>query len=213
MAFYSPKGKDYGLKIIAGVKLPQIIKDINLRLKEDISNEERKLLIDKLKDFHDKAYSFVGNYYSTKYELNIDKCAKNIQGGTYISADATPYYNPNSSCFEVVWVYCPKPKQVIREYCNSSTLSIPSLELMDDIVEKFFKGNTTGRNYTVFQLSMQVKYYNISQEEIIQYALNRWGASDFGEKEITRAVKNGFKKEYTPINQYQINQSNNEKLA
>lgn len=213
MAFYSPKGKDFGLKIVVKVKLPKAIKDINIRLKEEISNEERKLLIDKLKDFHKTAYTLVENYYSTKYELNIDKCATKIQGGTYISGDATPYYNPNSSCYEIVWVYCPKPKVVIKEYYNSGVSSIPNYQLMDNVIDVFFKGNTTGRNYTVFQLAMQVKYYGVSQEEVVLYALHRWGDSDFNEAEIRRAVNNGFKKEYTPKNQYIINNENNKKIA
>ena len=212
MAFYSPKGEDYGLKIIVQVKLPQAIKDINLRLKEEISDEERKLLIDKLKDFHKTAYTLVESYYSTMYGLNIDKCASNIQGGTYISADATAYYNPDSSCFEIVWVYCPKPKVVRKEHWNSDAI-IPNSQIMDSVVGKFLKGNTTGRNYTVFQLAMQVKYYGVSQEEVVLYALHRWGDSDFNEAEIRRAVNNGFKKEYTPKNQYIINNENNKKIA
>jgi len=212
-AFFSPKGRDYGLKIIVKVKLPLAIKDINLRLKEDISNEERKLLIEKLKDFHKTAYTFVEKYYSKKYELNIDKCATNIQGGTYISGDSYPYFNPNSSCFEIIWAYCQKPKVVQKEYCESGTSSIPSYQLMDNIIDKYFKGNITGRNYTVFQLAMQVKYYGITQNEVIQYAMNRFGATDFDEKEIIRAVRNGFKNEYTPDNQYMIDNSNNENAA
>lgn len=213
MAFYSPKGKNYGLKIIVKIKLPQAIKDINLRLKEDISDEERKLLIEKLKSFHKTTYTFVENYYSKKYELNIDKCATKTQGGTYVSGDSNPYFNPNSSVFEIIWAYCPKPKQVLREYCKSSTLSIPCYQLMDNIIEKYFKGNITGRNYTVFQLAMQVKFYGVSQDEVIQYSMNRFGASDFDEKEITRCVRNGFKNEYTPDNQYMIDNSNNENAA
>ncbi|MDD4684502.1 MAG: BT4734/BF3469 family protein [Bacteroidales bacterium] len=212
-AFFSPKGKNYGLKIIVEVKLPQAIKDINLRLKEDISNEERKLLIEKLKDFHKTAYSFVEKYYSTKYELNIDKCATNIQGGTYISGDEKIFYNPNSSCFEIIWSYCSKPKQVMKEYCESNTSSIPSYQLMDNIVDVFFKGIIQSRNCIVFQTAMQAKFFGISQEEVIQYALNRFGASDFDEKEITKCVRSGFKNEYKPYNQYLINKSNNENIA
>jgi len=211
--FYSPKGKNYGLKIIVKVKLPQAIKDINLRLKEEISDEERKLLIEKLKDFHKTAYTLVENYYSTKYELNIDKCATNIQGGTYISGDSYPYYNTNSSCFEIIWTYCQKPKVVLREYCKSGTSSIPNNQLMDNIIDKYFNRNVTGRNSTVFQLAKHVKFYDVSQEEVIQYAMNRFLAPDFNEKEIIRAVGNGFKNEYIPNNQYIINNSNNENAA
>ena len=33
-----------------------------------------------------------------------------------------------------------------------------------------------------FNLAMQVKYYGVTQSEVIQYAMNRFGASDFNEK-------------------------------
>ncbi len=212
MAFYSPSGSDYGFKFFAEVKLPNSIIEANKKLKQDIPKEERESLTDMIKDFHKTAYSIVQKYYSEKYNINVDNNATKTQGCSFVGADSELYYNPNSSVFDIEWIYCPKPKQVLKEYCKTENLSIPNYQIMDNIVDNFLK-NCKGRNDTVFQLAMQVKYYRISQEEVVQYALIRFGARDFDETEIRITTRNGFKDKNQPHNQYLINNSNNQNIA
>lgn len=212
MAFYSPSGSDYGFKFFAEVKLPNSIIEANKKLKQDIPKEERESLTDMIKDFHKTAYSIVQKYYSEKYNINVDNNATKTQGCSFVGADSELYYYPNSSVFDIEWIYSPKPKQVLKEYCKTENLSIPNYQIMDNIVDKFLK-NCKGRNDTVFQLAMQVKYYRISQEEVVQYALIRFGARDFDETEIRITTRNGFKDKNQPHNQYLINNSNNQNIA
>lgn len=212
LCFVSPKGKPYGLKVVVRVKLNERILYINNLLKEEeVDSLKRDKLIDEVKDFHRTAYQRVSKYYTEKYEFVNDSNAVAIMGACFLSGDKNIYYNPNSSYFNVAWVYCPKPKQVFN--FTPIDTSIPSFELMDKIINQFFKGEINGRNRTVFNLALQVKYYGVTQSEVIQYAINRFGASDFTEREIQRCVQNAFKNEYTPINQFIINQSNNENIA
>jgi hypothetical protein len=212
LCFASPKGKPYGLKVVVRVKLNERILYINnLLKKDDLEPVEREKFIEEVKDFHKTAYKQVSKYYTEKYNFIGDSNAEALMGACFLSGDKNIYYNPNSSYFNVAWVYSPKPKQVFN--FTPIDTSIPSFELMDKIINQFFKGEINGRNRTVFNLALQVKYYGVTQSEVIQYAMNRFGASDFTEREIQRCVQNAFKNEYTPINQFIINQSNNENIA
>lgn len=212
LCFNSPKGYGYGLKIVVRVRLNERIKEINNLLKEEeVDPMDRDKLLEELKDFHKTAYKQVSKYYTEKYNFIGDSNAEALMGACFLSGDKEVYYNASSSLFNVSWVYSPKPKQVFN--FTPIDTSIPSFELMDKIINQFFKGEINGRNRTVFNLAMQVKYYGVSQNEVIQYAMNRFGASDFTEREIQRCVQNAFKNEYTPINQFIINQSNNENIA
>ena len=212
LCFASPKGKPYGLKIVVRIRLNERIKEINnLLKKDDLEPVEREKLIEEVKDFHKTAYKQVSKYYTEKYNFIGDSNAEALMGACFLSGDKEVYYNASSSLFNVAWLYCPKQKQVFN--FTPIDNSLPAYEIMDKIINQFFKGEINGRNSTVFNLAMQVKYYGVSQNEVIQYAMNRFGASDFDEKEITRAVRNAFKNEYTPINQFIINQSNNENIA
>jgi hypothetical protein len=212
LCFASPKGKPYGLKIVVRVKLNERIKEINnLLKKDDLEPVEREKFIEEVKDFHKTAYKQVSKYYTEKYNFIGDSNAEALMGACFLSGDKEVYYNASSSLFNVAWVYCLKQKQVFN--FTPIDNSLPAYEIMDKIINQFFKGEINGRNRTVFNLAMQVKYYGVSQNEVIQYSMNRFGASDFDEKEITRAVRNAFKNEYTPINQFIINQSNNEKIS
>lgn len=213
LCFNSPKGYGYGLKIVVKVGLKERILEINnLLKKDDLGPMDRDKLLEELKDFHKTAYQQVSNYYSEKYNFITDKNAEAIMGACFLSGDKDFYYNPNSSYFNIEWTYFPKPKQVVREYFQS-TPNIPNNQLMDDIIDKFFKDKFIGRNRTVFDLANHVKFYGVSQEDVVQYAMNRFGASDFTEREIRRAVKNGFKNQYTPPNQYMIYNPNNKNAA
>lgn len=213
LCFNSPKGYGYGLKIVVKVGLKERILEINnLLKKDDLEPMDRDKLLEELKDFHKTAYQQVSNYYSEKYNFITDKNAEAIMGACFLSGDKNIYYNPNSSYFNIEWTYCPKPKQVVREYFLS-TPNIPNNQLMDDIIDKFFKDKFIGRNRTVFDLAKHVKFYGVSQEDVVQYAMNRFGASDFTEREIRRAVENGFKNQYTPDNQYMIYNPNNKNAA
>ncbi len=212
LMFDSPSGKGNGLKLVFKEKLNKEIFNYNNELKVCKDAIRRKELIDIIKDFQAKAHKQIREYFNNKYDFVIDECAKNFQGVCYLSADKDIYYNPNSSEFNIFWTYCPAQKQVIN-YNISINCNLPSYELMDKIINQFFKGEINGRNCTVFNLAMQVKYYGVTQSEVIQYAMNRFGASDFNEKEIRRCVQNAFKNEYVPINQFIINQSNNENIA
>lgn len=212
MCFDSPKGFGYGLKVVVKVRLNERIKEINRYLKRnDLDSLRRKKLIDEVKSFHDESYKTVKNYYTKKYGFVTDKNAEGIMGGSFMSGDSNIYYNPNSSLINVAWVYCPQPKKEFN--FSPMDISVPSYELMDKVIQVYFKGNVGYRNNTVFLLAMQVKIYGVSKEDVVQYALNRFGASDFGEKEIRRCVGNGFKNNYTPNNQFLINNSNNENRA
>lgn len=213
LCFNSPKGYGYGLKIVVKVGLKERILEINnLLKKDDLEPMDRDKLIEEVKDFHKTAYQQVSKYYSGKYDFITDKNAEAIMGACFLSGDKDVYYNPNSSYFNIEWTYCPKPKQVVREY-SESTPNIPNNQLMDDIIDKFFIGKINGRNQTVFDLAKHVKFYGVSEDEVVQYAMNRFGASDFTEREIRRAVKNGYKNEYKPVNQYMIDNPNNENAA
>lgn len=212
LCFTSPKGKPNGLKIVVRVRLNERIKEINnLLKKDDLEPVEREKFIEEVKDFHKTAYKQVSKYYTEKYNFIGDSNAEALMGACFLSGDKEVYYNTSSSLFNVAWVYCPKTKQVFN--FTPIDNSLPAYELMDKIINQFFKGEINGRNCTVFNLAMQVKYYGVSQSEVIQYAMNRFGASDFNEKEIRRCVQNAYKNEYVPINQFIINQSNNEKIA
>lgn len=212
LCFTSPKGKPNGLKIVVRVRLNERIKEINnLLKKDDLEPVEREKFIEEVKDFHKTAYKQVSKYYTEKYNFIGDSNAEALMGACFLSGDKEVYYNTSSSLFNVAWVYCPKTKQVFN--FTPIDNSLPAYELMDKIINQFFKGEINGRNCTVFNLAMQVKYYGVSQSEVIQYAMNRFGASDFNEKEIRRCVQNAFKNEYVPINQFIINQSNNENIA
>ena len=212
LCFASPKGKPYGLKIVVRVRLNERIKEINNLLKQDdLELVEKEKLIEEVKCFHKAAYKQVSKYYTEKYNFIGDSNAEALMGACFLSGDKEVYYNASSSLFNVTWVYCPKTKQVFN--FTPIDNSLPAYELMDKIINQFFKGEINGRNCTVFNLAMQIKCYGVSQSEVIQYAMNRFGASDFNEKEIRRCVQNAFKNEYTPINQFIINQSNNENIA
>lgn len=212
LCFTSPKGKPNGLKIVVRVRLNERIKEINnLLKKDDLEPVEREKFIEEVKDFHKTAYKQVSKYYTEKYNFIGDSNAEALMGACFLSGDKEVYYNASSSLFSVAWAYCPKQKQIFN--FTPIDNSLPAYEIMDKIINQFFKGEINGRNCTVFNLAMQVKYYGVSQNEVIQYAMNRFGASDFDEKEITRAVRNAFKKEYIPIHQFIINQSNNEKIS
>lgn len=212
LCFASPKGKPNGLKIVVRVKLNERIKEINnLLKKDDLEPVEREKLIEEVKDFHKTAYKQVSKYYTEKYNFIGDSNAEALMGACFLSGDKEVYYNASSSLFNVAWVYCPKQKQVFN--FTPIDNSLPAYEIMDKIINQFFKGEINGRNRTVFNLALQVKYYGVTQSEVIQYAMNRFGASDFTEREIQRCVQNAFKNEYTPINQFIINQSNNENIA
>lgn len=59
-------------------------------------------------------------------------------------------------------------------------------------------------------IAMQAKHYNISENEILQYVMSKWGDTDFTEKEALRAIRNGFK--YNPYTQYIFNSNNSNNI-
>lgn len=208
ICFTSPKGVGYGLKVVVKVKINERINQINKELKnESLDCLKRKSLMAEVKSFHSESYKAISKYYSEKYEIVLDSNAEATMGACFMSGDKDIYYNANSSLFNVAWLYVPPKKQNLNKLIDNNFTSTSSCEILDSILNVFLK-NCNGRNHATYLLAMQAKYYNISENEILQYVMSKWGDDDFNEKEARRAIKNGFK--YTPYSQFEFhNQSNN----
>lgn len=198
LMFDSPRGEGYGLKIVIRISLNSEIILCNEELKKELDNNTRKELIDTIKDFHYQAHQRIREYYSHKFDLEIDKGAKNFQGVCFLSGDSKIFFNPNSSLFYVAWAKRKKEVITYKPYdFNYSTTS--NTEILEGILKDFTK-NCGGRNDATYTIALQAKYYNISENEILSFVMNKWGDNDFDQKEALRAIRNGFK--YTPYVQY-----------
>lgn len=205
LMFDSPRGEGYGLKIVVRISLNSEIILCNKELKKELDNSKRKELINTIKDFHYQAHQRIREYYSNKFDLEIDKGAKNFQGVCFLSGDIKLFINPNSSFFNIVWAKRKKEVIIYNSYdFNYSTTS--NTEILEGILKDFTK-NCGGRNDATFAIAMQSKHYNISENEILSFVMNKWGDNDFDQKEALRAIRNGFK--YNPYFQYSFNANNN----
>ncbi len=208
LCFNSPRGKGLGLKVVVRVFLNERIEKINSELKnKDLSFEQREMLIEELKDFHQTAYKSIKEYYETKYEIVLDNNAKSILGSCFLSADKDIVHNENSSLFKVIWAYCPAAQVNYTETKVNITNTESSKTAVLEAILKDFTKNCNGRNTATFYISMQAKHYDINEDEILNFVMQKWGDVDFTEKEARRAIRNGFK--YTPYVQYEFRQINN----
>lgn len=208
LMFDSPRGEGYGIKIVVRISLNSEIILCNEELKKELDNNTRKELIDTIKDFHYQAHQRIREYYSHKFDLEIDKGAKNFQGVCFLSGDSKIFFNPNSSLFYVAWAKRKKEVITYKPYdFNYSTTS--NTEILEGILKDFTK-NCGGRNDATYTIALQAKYYNISENEILSFVMNKWGDNDFDQKEALRAIRNGFK--YTPYVQYIFNNNNSNNL-
>lgn len=208
LMFDSPRGEGYGLKIVVRISLNSEIILCNKELKKELDNSKRKELINTIKDFHYQAHQRIREYYSNKFDLEIDKGAKNFQGVCFLSGDIKLFINPNSSFFNIVWAKRKKEVTSFNSYdFNYSTTS--NTEILEAILKDFTK-NCSGRNTATFTIAVQAKHYNISENEILSFVMNKWGDNDFDQKEALRAIRNGFK--YTPYVQYIFNNNNSNNL-
>lgn len=209
LMFDSPRGSGYGLKILIRISLNSEIMRCNKELKEELDNQKRKELIETIKDFHYQAHQKIREYYSNKFDLVIDKGAKNFQGVCFLSGDAKVFFNPNSSPFKVAWVKKEKKVPQMNTYNTFNYSSTSNTEILEAILKDFIK-NCSGRNSATFLLAVQSKHYNISENEILNFVMNKWGNDDFDQKEALRTIRNGFK--YTPYVQYIFNNNNSNNL-
>lgn len=210
MCFTSPKGVGYGLKIVVRVALNNRIVQINNELKrEDLDLKKREELIEEVKSFHSESYKAISKYYSKKFEIVLDSNAEAMQGCCFLSGDKDIYYNPNSSCFKIIWTYLKKEKPVYNTYIDSNSNLSSSSEILEAILKDFTK-NCSGRNSSTYIIAMQAKHYNISEYEVLNFVMSKWGDTDFTEKEALRAIRNGFK--YNPYTQYIFNSNNSNNI-
>lgn len=205
LMFDSPRGEGYGLKIVIRISLNSEIFRCNEELKKELDNNKRKELNETVKDFHHQAHQRIREYYSNKFDLMIDQGAKNFQGVCFLSGDSKVFFNPNSSLFNIVWAK--REKETSKYNSISYDYSTTSnTEILEAILKDFTK-NCGGRNDATFMIAMQAKHYNISENEILSFVMNKWGDIDFDQKEATKAIRNGFTR--NPYVQYIFNANNN----
>lgn len=166
-------------------------------------------MIEEVKSFHSESYKAISKYYSKKFEIVLDSNAEAMQGCCFLSGDKDIYYNPNSSCFKIIWTYLKKEKPVYNTYIDSNSNLSSSSEILEAILKDFTK-NCSGRNSSTYIIAMQAKHYNISEYEVLNFVMSKWGDTDFTEKEALRAIRNGFK--YNPYTQYIFNSNNSNNI-
>ncbi|MBP1645674.1 MAG: hypothetical protein H6Q16_1249 [Bacteroidetes bacterium] len=209
LMFDSPRGEGFGLKVVLRTFLNSEIVKCNEELKKEMDNKKRKNLIDTIKDFHFQVHKRSREYYSNKFDLLFDQGAKNFQGVCFLSGDSNIYYNPNSSLLKIVWAKKEKETTTFNTYNDFNFSTTSNNDILEAILKDFIK-NCSGRNSATFLLAVQAKYYNISENEILNFVMNKWGDDDFNQKEALRAIRNGFK--YTPYVQYIFNNNNSNNL-
>lgn len=213
LMFNSPRGEGYGLKVVVKIYLNEVILQYNEELNNCKDAKRREELVEIIKDFYSEANSSIRNYFINKfkddYTIVFDTNAKNIQGEAFLSGDANVYYNPNSSSFQVSWVKKEKKAPQINTNISFNCSSTSNNEVLEAILKDFTK-NCSGRNTATFAIALQAKHYNISENEILNFVMNKWGDTDFDEKEALRAIRNGFK--YTPYVQYVFNSNNSNNI-
>lgn len=207
LLFNSPSGN--GLKIVVNAYLNEEIINCNNELMICLDTKRRKELFDTINNFHFNSHKQIRDYYSEKYDIVIDSNAKNYQGVCFWSADRNVYYNSNSSSFKVIWSKKEKETTTFNT-CNNFNFSTTSNNDILEAILKDFTKNCSGRNTATFAIALQAKHYNISENEILNFVMNKWGDYDFDEKEALRAIRNGFK--YTPYVQYIFNNNNSNNL-
>lgn len=196
MLFISPNG--YGLKIIVLLKSPDEINNISKELRaNDIIESERVYDIEKLKVYYSYAFNQVKRHFEEKFNIVVDKAASSIQGGTYLSADETPYFNPNSSLFnlsnidlELLFkVNKPKINKELYDYQTSNYEILGEIEMY---VEKY----CDSRHNKTMRITLQATYYGIPENEIVDYCYSSFGAVDHTLDEIKRTVRDFYEKPY-----------------
>ncbi|MDD2576781.1 MAG: BT4734/BF3469 family protein [Bacteroidales bacterium] len=209
----SPRGEGYGLKVVVKIYLNEVILQCNEELNNCKDAKRREELVEIIKDFYSVAHKSIRDYFinmfNDDYTIVFDTNAKNIQGEAFLSGDANVYYNPNSSPFQVAWVKKEKKVPQMNTYNTFNYTATSNDEILEAILNDFTK-NCNGRNMATFNIALQAKHYNISENEILSFVMNKWGDTDFNEKEALRAIRNGFK--YTPYVQYVFNSNNSNNI-
>lgn len=196
MSFLSPNG--CGFKIIVQLDSPDEINNISKELRaNDIIESERVYNIEKLKVYYSYAFNQVKNYFEEKFNIVVDKAASSILGGTYVSADEAPYFNPNSSLFnlsnidlELLFkVNKPKINKELYDYQTSNYEILGEIEIY---IEKYYDS----RHSKTMYITLQATYYGIPENEIVDYCYSSFGAYDHTLDEIKRTVRDFYGKPY-----------------
>lgn len=195
LLFLSPNG--YGLKIVVVLKSPIEINNISDELRaNNIKDTDRLYDIDKLKAYFSYAFNQVKQHFEESFNIIVDKSASSILGGTFLSADETPYLNPNSKLFDLsnidfdsLFIINQHVIDKDKHYYTSN------YEILDEI-RIFIEKYNQGRHNCTMKITLQANYYNIPEYEIIDYCFSIYGAIDFTFEEVERIVRDFYGKPY-----------------
>jgi len=133
--------------------------------------------VDSGAEMHPSAYTQVAEYIEHKYSIKVDPTCKDISRQRYISHDPTAYFNQNAKIFKVL-----DPdvfRQIIEQVEFTGNLLTPE---------------PGSRNAYVFQLACNCARMGINEDDLVEFCINRFEASDFTASEIGRTIGSGYKK-------------------
>jgi len=196
MVFNSPN--NHGLKVVVRIASPTIVYDIIDGIRNNLySIEDKEYNIQKLNKYYKYAYFDISKYLMINYDIKADTNASSILGGTYVSADEAPYFNPNSSLFnlsniDLNTLFKVNKPMINKELYDYQTSNYEILGEIETYVDRYFDSR---HNKTMY-ITLQSTYYGIPENEIISYCYSSFGAYDHTLDEIKRTVKDFYGKPY-----------------
>lgn len=195
MVFNSPN--NHGLKVVVRIASPTIVYDIIDGIRNNLySIEDKEYNIQKLNKYYKYAYFDISKYLMINYDIKADTNACSILGGTYLSADIDPYYNPNSSYYDLSYINLKtKTQTTVQIKTNSVTYQTSNYEILGEI-EMYVEKYCDSRHNKTMRITLQATYYGIPENEIVDYCYSSFGAVDHTLDEIKRTVRDFYEKPY-----------------
>lgn len=196
MVFNSPN--NHGLKVVVRIYSPTVVYEIIDGIRNNLySIEDKAYNIQKLNKYYKYAYFDISKYLKNNYDIKADTNACSILGGTYLSADIDPYYNPNSYYYDFSYINLNIKTQTTSQIkTDSVTYQTSNYEILGEI-EKYVERYVEGRHDKTMRITLQSTYYGIPESEIVDYCYNSFGAVDHTLDEIKRTVRDFYGKPYS----------------